>query len=106
MSSQLGFLGTSLRLQNPSPTHGPVARENDWQRHHLLFKNSERRRLKISAANASAVLFEECEAVAVGRMRGSGRGTAEAADEDPLQACMTYAATDTTIGRAAIAVLR
>ena len=50
--------------------------------------------------------FEGCEAVAVGRMRGSGRGTAEAADEDPLQACMTDAATDTAIGRAAIAVLR
>jgi hypothetical protein len=42
--------------------------------------------------------FDVCEAVAVGRMQGSGRGTAEAADEDPLQACMTYAATDTAIG--------
>ena len=50
--------------------------------------------------------FAGCEAVAVGMMPGSGRGAAEAADEDPLQACMTYAATDTTIGRAAIAVLR
>ena len=50
--------------------------------------------------------FAGSEAVAVGVMPGSGRGTAEAADDDPLQSCMTYAATDTAIGRAAIAVLR